>query len=93
MRREGFLTWIRRIDDLKPSDITSWEWDTYRKDLVHGDFMFDDAPRNLERCRATRIMMDYLYNRDFTDCYRVSDWAEFEALMADLIDGRERGLR
>lgn len=57
---------------------------TYRKDLVRGDFMFDDAPRNLERCRATRIIMDYPYNRDFA-CYRVLNWAEFEALMDEVL--------
>lgn len=58
---------------------------TYRKDLVRGDFTFDDAPRNLERCRATRIIMDYPYNRDFADCYRVLNWAEFEALMDEVL--------
>lgn len=65
---------------------------TYRKDLVRGDFMLDDAPRNLEHCRATRIMMDYPYNRDFTDCYRVPGWAEFETLMDDLLRRRDLGL-
>lgn len=65
---------------------------TYRKDLVLGDFMFDDAPRNLEHTPATRIMMDYPYNRDFDDAYRVRNWTEFEALMDDLLARRAHGL-
>ncbi len=54
---------------------------TYRKDLVRGDFMFDDAPRNLRHFTGIRIMMDYPYNRDFHDCYRVRDWQHFEQLL------------
>ncbi|HYG57450.1 MAG TPA: hypothetical protein VD902_05225 [Symbiobacteriaceae bacterium] len=57
---------------------------TYRKDLVRGDFMFDDAPKNLRNHPATRIMMDYPYNRDFHDCYRVYSWQEAEALIYQL---------
>lgn len=61
---------------------------TYRKDLVRGDFMFDDAPKNLIHHPATRILMDYPYNRDFHDCYRVSSWAEAEALIERLVARR-----
>lgn len=62
---------------------------TYRKDLVRGDFMFDDAPRNLKNFPGVRIMMDYPYNRDFQDCHRVRDWAEFRCLILNLV--REQG--
>ena len=58
---------------------------TYRKDLVRGDFMFDDAPKNLIHHPATRIMLDYPYNRDFHDCYRVHSWADAEALISGLV--------
>lgn len=58
---------------------------TYRKDLVRGDFMFDDAPRNLVNHPSTRIMMDYPYNRDFHDCYRVYSWRDAEALIGRLV--------
>lgn len=58
---------------------------TYRKDLVRGDFMFDDAPKNLQNHPAIRILMDYPYNRDFHDCYRVHSWAEAEALIRRLV--------
>jgi 5'(3')-deoxyribonucleotidase len=58
---------------------------TYRKDLVRGDFMFDDAPKNLRNHPATRIMLDYPYNRDFHDCHRVHSWAEAEALIRSLV--------
>jgi 5'-nucleotidase len=54
---------------------------TYRKDLVRGDFMFDDAPRNLINHPATRIMLDYPHNRDFHDCHRVYSWLEAEAIV------------
>ncbi len=58
---------------------------TYRKDLVRGDFMFDDAPKNLRNHPAIRIMLDYPYNRDFHDCHRVRSWQEAEALVYRLI--------
>lgn len=62
---------------------------TYRKDLVRGDFMFDDAPKNLIHHPATRIMLDYPYNRDFHDCHRVHSWAEAEALICQLVAAKE----
>lgn len=64
---------------------------TYRKDLVRGDFMFDDAPRNLRNHPATRIMLDYPYNRDFHDCHRVHSWHEAERLISSLVAQRPVG--
>ena len=61
---------------------------TYRKDLVRGDFMFDDAPRNLEHFPGVRILLDYPYNRDFHAAHRVRDWAEFARLMDRLLEER-----
>lgn len=61
---------------------------THRKDLVRGDFMFDDAPRNLRHHPATRLMLDYPYNRDFHDCHRVHSWGEAEELIHQLLDQR-----
>ena len=63
---------------------------TYRKDLVRGDFMFDDAPRNLAHFPGTRILMDYPYNRDFHDAHRVRDWGEFLTLMETFLGERSR---
>lgn len=63
---------------------------TYRKELVRGDFMFDDAPKNLIHHPATRIMMDYPYNRDFHDCYRVHSWQEAEELIYRLVAEKPR---
>lgn len=57
-----------------------------------GDFMFDDAPKNLRNHPATRIMMDYPYNRDFHDCHRVTSWAEAEALICTEV-GKMQGDR
>lgn len=63
---------------------------THRKDLVRGDFMFDDAPKNLRNHPATRIMLDYPYNRDFHDCHRVHSWREAEELIRRLVAERPR---
>lgn len=63
---------------------------TYRKDLVRGDFMMDDAPKNLRNHPATRILLDYPYNRDFHDCHRVHSWAEAEALIYRLVAANRR---
>lgn len=64
---------------------------TYRKDLVRGDFMFDDAPRNLRHFQGVRILMDYPYNRDFHDCHRVYSWAEFHGLMEGFLEAMAAG--
>jgi 5'-nucleotidase len=58
---------------------------TYRKDLVRGTFMFDDAPKNLRNHDAIRIMLDYPYNRDFHECHRVHSWAEAVALVEEIL--------
>jgi 5'-nucleotidase len=63
---------------------------TYRKDLVRGDFMFDDAPKNLRSHPATRIMLDYPYNRDFHDCHRVHSWRDAEELILGLVAEKQR---
>lgn len=66
---------------------------TYRKDLVRGDFMFDDAPKNLRNHPAIRVMLDYPYNRDFHDCHRVHSWTEAESLIrskaAEIVESRQ----
>ncbi len=77
------VRWVHRhLPFVPPRNIVI----TYRKDLVRGHFMFDDAPRNLRHFDGVRILMDYPYNRDFHDCYRVHDWFQFEALMNTLLD-------
>lgn len=83
------VAWIRRhLPFIHKQNIVI----TYRKDLVRGDFMFDDAPRNLRHFQGIRIIMDYPYNRDFNDCHRVRDWFDFHRLMqaflAELRAGR-----
>lgn len=75
------IAWVRRHLPMVPrGNIVI----THRKDLVRGDFMFDDAPKNLANHPAIRIMMDYPYNRHFHDCYRVHSWAEAERLIRRL---------
>ena len=82
------IGWVRRHLPMVPrGNIVI----TQRKDLVRGDFMFDDAPKNLRNHPAIRIMMDYPYNRHFHDCYRVHSWAEAERLIRSLID-RQQGV-
>jgi len=76
------MAWVRRHLPMVPKGNIVI---TYRKDLVQGDFMFDDAPRNLMHHPATRILMDYPYNRDFADCHRVYSWAEAEALIHQIV--------
>lgn len=76
------IAWVRRHLPMVPrGNIVV----TYRKDLVRGDFMFDDAPKNLVNHPSIRIMMDYPYNRDFHDCHRVHSWADAEALIYRLV--------
>ncbi len=76
------MDWVRRHLPMVPKGNIVI---TYRKDLVRGDFMFDDAPRNLMHHPATRILMDYPYNRDFHDCHRVHSWTAAEALIYRLL--------
>lgn len=79
------MAWVRRHLPMVPKGNVVI---TYRKDLVRGDFMFDDAPRNLIHHPATRILMDYPYNRSFHDCHRVHSWEEAEALLYQLLAQR-----
>lgn len=58
---------------------------THRKELVRGEFMFDDAPKNLINHDAVRIMLDYPYNREFHDCYRVHSWLEAERVVDQVL--------
>ena len=84
------IAWVRRHLPMVPKGNIVI---THRKDLVRGDFMFDDAPKNLRNHPAVRILMDYPYNRHFHDCYRVHSWAEAEQLIRRLVarqDGRSR---
>lgn len=82
------IAWVRRHLPMVPrGNIVI----THRKDLVRGDFMFDDAPKNLANHPAIRIMMDYPYNRHFHDCYRVHSWAEAERLIRRLA-ARQQGV-
>lgn len=76
------MRWVQRFLPMVPKGNIAL---TYRKDLVRGDFMFDDAPRNLRHHPATRIMLDYPYNRDFHDCHRVHSWTEAESLIHQLV--------
>lgn len=84
------VEWVRRhLPFVHRSNIVI----TYRKDLVRGDFMFDDAPRNLRHFQGIRIMMDYPYNRDFHDCYRVHNWEGFAQLIDQFLNQMARGER
>ncbi|MFS8640664.1 MAG: hypothetical protein LOD90_07605 [Symbiobacteriaceae bacterium] len=81
------IAWVRRHLPMVPKGNIVI---THRKDLVRGDFMFDDAPKNLRNHPAIRILMDYPYNRHFHDCYRVHSWAEAEQLIHSLV-ARQQG--
>jgi len=76
------IRWVRRHLPMVPrGNIVI----TYRKDLVRGDFMFDDAVKNLRNHPAIRILMDYPYNRNFHDCHRVYSWEEAEAFICSQV--------
>lgn len=83
------IRWVRQNLPMVPRENIVL---TYRKDLVRGDFMFDDAVKNLRNHPATRILMDYPYNREFHDCHRVHSWAEAEAFICAQIKARTAGM-
>lgn len=55
---------------------------THRKDIIKGDILFDDNPRNIKQfsdAGGITCIMDYAYNRGTMAHYRVmdNDWGEF----------------
>lgn len=87
---EAKIAWVRRhLPFVSRHNIVI----TYRKDLVRGDFMFDDAPRNLRHFQGIRLLLDYPYNREFHECYRVKDWEHFGQLMAYFLQEMAQGRR
>lgn len=53
---------------------------TERKDLIHCDYLIDDYEENLSKSGATRILVDYPYNKNANrNCYdiRVKSLSDF----------------
>ncbi len=72
---EGKLRWLR----LNLPEFPLEHFYTLKhKHELRADFLFDDAPHQLEGFKksGTPVAMDYAWNRD-VDCMRVSDWTEF----------------
>ena len=56
----------------------------HHKHLISCDYLIDDNPKNLEKSKALRILMDKPHNRDCSrDCYdfRVHSWEEIYKLI------------
>ena len=51
-----------------------------RKDLIDGDILFDDAPKNLESFPGIPVAFDYNFNKHL-DVDRVAGWLEFYDLV------------
>lgn len=61
---------------------------SHRKDIIHGDILFDDNPRNIRQfsdAGGITCIMDYAYNRDTMAHYRVmdNDWREFYNIVCE----------
>lgn len=82
------VRWVRRHLPFIPRENVVL---TYRKDLVRGDFILDDAPRNLRHFQGVRILMDYPYNRTFHEAWRVRHWAEAADLIRRLVTEIQAG--
>lgn len=53
----------------------------HKKDMIRGDLLLDDSPRNLNEFGKIRVAYDYAYNRGTKTDYRVSNWVDFEILI------------
>ncbi len=51
------------------------------KTIVHGDYMIDDLPHNLERFNGEKFMFTAPHNLQHNHFNRVNDWKEVEALL------------
>jgi len=56
----------------------------HRKELVNGDLLFDDGPKNLNNFPGIRVAMNFQYNQDAKANYWVSSWLEFEAIIQQI---------
>ena len=89
------VEWIRRhFPFINPLDIVI----TKEKTCVRGDIILDDAPHNLVNHTAERLVLDYPWNRDFSDALRVFNWDDVEARVREYLelgvpDGQRRDLR
>lgn len=86
------IQWIRKhFPYINPLDIVI----TDKKSCVNGDILLDDAPHNLADHTAHRLVLDYPWNRNFSDALRVFNWEDVEACVREYLelgvpDGRLR---
>ncbi|MBI1770568.1 MAG: 5'(3')-deoxyribonucleotidase [Bacteroidetes bacterium] len=50
------------------------------KSVVHGDFMIDDLPHNLEAFKGEKLLFSAPHNLQFNHFKRVNDWKEVERM-------------
>lgn len=95
LARFNRIAWIRRhFPCVNPYDIVI----TANKRCVRGDIILDDAAHNLVDHTAERLVLDYPWNRNFSDALRVFNWDDVEARVREYLelgvpDGRPRHLR
>ena len=51
------------------------------KSVVHGDYMIDDLPHNLEPFKGQQLLFTAPHNLQFNDFTRVNNWSEVEELL------------
>jgi len=51
-----------------------------RKSIVHGDYMIDDLPHNLETFNGTKLLFTAPHNMQFNHFQRVNNWREIGEL-------------
>lgn len=85
-KRRWVSTWIPKFD-------TANMIFTHRKDLIHGDVLFDDAPHHIVNWKANNpngktFSIDYPFNRHINPDYRFKDkskaWLQFYEIIESL---------
>lgn len=56
----------------------------HKKQMIVGDVLFDDSPKNLQDFPNITVAMDWNFNKAATPDYRVSDWLEFENIINNI---------
>jgi 5'(3')-deoxyribonucleotidase len=77
------IAWVRKhFPCIDPHDIVIIE----NKASIRGEMILDDNPENLKNHTASRLMLDYPYNRDFSDAVRVFNWHDIELRTREYLD-------
>ena len=71
---------IEHMPHIGPKNVIA----AHKKDMIRGDLLLDDSPRNLSEFGKIKVAYDYPYNREAKADYRIRDWFEFEKLVDEL---------